>query len=444
MTMEGGALWGNAYKLLVNNRLDGYMVNGGRCPNVGVSGFLLGGGIGPFGRSLGMACDHLREISIVTADGNLVTVRSSDDPWTPKGKLFWALCGAGGGNFGVVVELKIDVLKMQGHGTVVASSYTHFPKEDRDNFVKGMNKFYTADWPDKMTIDSTWLVDPDNEKGEFGVRFNSYFDGDEHCYKKHVMRNLVDKNLTKHLVRRAIEERSTRFLHESLVKMLNTETKQSYPSAEAYTIFSSFVFQRDLATIEMITVIVNEELLAFEKLFGTEKASVQVSFIHSGGQESKRDPTATAFYWRGAVFNTYLQLRWIDKWLERDIRGFGKRFKARLRPLSMAGHASYVNFPDSSLDPKHHEKAYYGHNHVKLSEVKQIWDKNNYWAWTQGVNLPGQRGSYASSGHRDSHGSHGSQQLVSSGELQSAVRCKCLMSMMRRNHRIWRRLMTRS
>jgi FAD/FMN-containing dehydrogenase len=39
-TLEGGAKWGHVYKELVNGRHDGYIINGGRCPTVGVSGFI--------------------------------------------------------------------------------------------------------------------------------------------------------------------------------------------------------------------------------------------------------------------------------------------------------------------------------------------------------------------------------------------------------------------
>lgn len=60
MTMEGGALWGNSYKQLINGRHDGWVVNGGRCVTVGVSGLVLGGGITPFGRELGLCCDSLK------------------------------------------------------------------------------------------------------------------------------------------------------------------------------------------------------------------------------------------------------------------------------------------------------------------------------------------------------------------------------------------------
>jgi FAD/FMN-containing dehydrogenase len=52
--VQGGTLWFNVYKKLVSKHLDGLVVNGGRCPTVGVSGFILGGGLSSFTRSFGM------------------------------------------------------------------------------------------------------------------------------------------------------------------------------------------------------------------------------------------------------------------------------------------------------------------------------------------------------------------------------------------------------
>jgi FAD/FMN-containing dehydrogenase len=62
---------------------------------VGVGGFLLGGGLGPFSRSIGMGSDTIREITVVTADSKLLTVKDSDSCSSKEGRLFWALCGAG-------------------------------------------------------------------------------------------------------------------------------------------------------------------------------------------------------------------------------------------------------------------------------------------------------------------------------------------------------------
>ncbi|MCC6315895.1 MAG: FAD-binding oxidoreductase [Thermomicrobiales bacterium] len=69
---------------------------GGRCPTVGVSGLTLGGGWGFSCRHLGMTCDSLIATDLVDAAGQLVAASETENP-----DLFWAVRGAGGGNFGV-------------------------------------------------------------------------------------------------------------------------------------------------------------------------------------------------------------------------------------------------------------------------------------------------------------------------------------------------------
>ncbi|GGJ67336.1 FAD-linked oxidase [Streptomyces brasiliensis] len=76
----------------------------GSAPDVGVVGYLLGGGQSPLlGRSLGYAADHVRRLNMVTADGELREVTPQSEP-----DLFWAALG-GKGNFGVVTEIEFEV-----------------------------------------------------------------------------------------------------------------------------------------------------------------------------------------------------------------------------------------------------------------------------------------------------------------------------------------------
>ncbi|NGO10811.1 FAD-binding oxidoreductase [Streptomyces sp. HC44] len=79
----------------------GVTIPAGSCPTVGVSGLTLGGGHGVVSRAYGLTCDSLTQATLVTADGKQLTADSGENK-----DLFWALRGAGNGNFGVVTELR--------------------------------------------------------------------------------------------------------------------------------------------------------------------------------------------------------------------------------------------------------------------------------------------------------------------------------------------------
>ncbi len=76
----------------------------GSSPNVGVAGFSLGGGLSWLGRRYGFACNRVRAIELVTADGEARTVHADSEP-----DLFWALRG-GGGDYAIVTALHLDLV----------------------------------------------------------------------------------------------------------------------------------------------------------------------------------------------------------------------------------------------------------------------------------------------------------------------------------------------
>jgi FAD/FMN-containing dehydrogenase len=96
-----GVLWS---QVIPEAAKEGLAPLSGSSPTVGVTGYILGGGLSPtLGRSQGYAADHVRSLEVVTADGELRHVDASSEP-----DLFWALRG-GKGNFGVVTALEFDL-----------------------------------------------------------------------------------------------------------------------------------------------------------------------------------------------------------------------------------------------------------------------------------------------------------------------------------------------
>jgi hypothetical protein len=80
----------------------------GSSPDVGAVGYLLRGGLSFYGRRFGLAVNSLRAVELVAADGQLHRVDTDHDP-----SLFWAIRGGGGG-FGVVTAVEIDLFDTAG------------------------------------------------------------------------------------------------------------------------------------------------------------------------------------------------------------------------------------------------------------------------------------------------------------------------------------------
>jgi FAD binding domain len=76
----------------------------GSSPDVGVTGFTLGGGLSWLGRRYGFACNRVHAIELVGADGEARTVDGENDP-----DLFWALRG-GGGDYAIVTALRLNLV----------------------------------------------------------------------------------------------------------------------------------------------------------------------------------------------------------------------------------------------------------------------------------------------------------------------------------------------
>jgi len=121
----------------------------GSSPDVGVTGFTLGGGLSWLGRRYGFACNRVRAIELVTADGEQRTVDAESDP-----DLFWALRGGGGG-CAIVTALQIKLIPIAD----IYAGALLFPAELGADAVRAYRD-WTAGVPDEVTSVVRFLTPP--------------------------------------------------------------------------------------------------------------------------------------------------------------------------------------------------------------------------------------------------------------------------------------------
>ena len=97
---EAGAQWQD---VTVPAGEHGLAALAGTSPDVGVTGYTLGGGLGWLARRYGLAANSVTAAEIVTPDGHLVRADAGHEP-----DLFWAVRG-GGGSVGVVTALEMTL-----------------------------------------------------------------------------------------------------------------------------------------------------------------------------------------------------------------------------------------------------------------------------------------------------------------------------------------------
>ena len=109
-TIGAGATLAPVYRTLGGA---GRAIAGGSCATVGIGGLALGGGVGVLTRAMGLTCDAVTAMTVVTADGRVRAVSADEDP-----ELFWALRGGGGGHLGVVTSFDMTTVAAPTISTV--------------------------------------------------------------------------------------------------------------------------------------------------------------------------------------------------------------------------------------------------------------------------------------------------------------------------------------
>ncbi|PQE24169.1 6-hydroxy-D-nicotine oxidase protein [Rutstroemia sp. NJR-2017a BVV2] len=116
----------------------------GQCTCVGLTGFTLGGGIGPYSGIHGPASDSVSSIEMVTGTGEILTVSESQNP-----DLFWGMKGAGF-NFGAVTSLTYTTHSATNGGRAMNADMTFTSNQNGSIFA--IARSYVGKQPKELSI----------------------------------------------------------------------------------------------------------------------------------------------------------------------------------------------------------------------------------------------------------------------------------------------------
>jgi FAD/FMN-containing dehydrogenase len=136
---------------------EGLFFPAGHCRGVAVGGFLLQGGFGWHGRTLGPSCMSVVGIDVVTADGDLVHASESENA-----DLYWAARGAGPGFFGVVTRFHLRVYVRPRAIGLAAQTY---PMDMLDDVMRWAHRV-GPDVPASIELQILLQHDPSGVRGK--------------------------------------------------------------------------------------------------------------------------------------------------------------------------------------------------------------------------------------------------------------------------------------
>lgn len=367
--MQGGAVWTDVYDKLDDKR---DVVISAMCGSVGVSGFTLGGGISPLSRSYGLGCDSLLEMTVVTAESEVVTV-SKHDQDEKKRDLFWALCGGGGGNFGVTVSMTSKMHKLRDEaGKVVSGELTWHIPQQQQAFDEAMKTFNSGNCPAELTVNGVWSH-AENKQFTAGMKiiYNGNMEQTHEALKSILAHEPVENTL---------EEINWTDVSES--------DEGWVADSKVYHHHASFILPEGAITPEL-TSTVNGLLSEAASIVGitdeNKRNSPKCSFRwnHIGAQTSEVPSTDTAFYWRDGYYVASMNIQWTDPSKRQSILNFIGKCQGQLLPFAIEKKAAYVNYIDGAVS--NWEQAYYGDNYARLQKVKTEWDSKNFFSNDQSI-----------------------------------------------------------
>jgi FAD/FMN-containing dehydrogenase len=350
----------------------GMLVPGGLCPTVGISGLALGAGVGVLGRKYGLTCDNVREVEIVTADGQLLRCNEES-----HADLFWACRGGGGRNFGVVTSFGFTT-----HPIPELSLFTiDWPWSKATN-VLGEWQQWTAKAPDELWSNCQLL-----SAGSSGqkVRSSGVFVGSVSALESHLNAFVAACGEPRSRFAGADAYLQTMLVEAGCDGFALAACRLTTPGGPGTLSRAMFNAKSAYGSKVMSSTGVEAAVeVAAHAAESAPGAGAALVFDAYGGAINTVHRDATAFVHRDALFGVQMTLEFspdADAATSAQHSGWLEQAAVALGP-SCNGEA-YQNYIDPTL--KDWQKAYYGSNLTRLSAVKRRFDAQNTFTFAQSI-----------------------------------------------------------
>jgi FAD/FMN-containing dehydrogenase len=339
---QGGVTWGELDRATQTFAL---ATTGGEVSTTGIAGFTLGGGMGILMRRHGLACDNLRSIEVVTADGEVLTASQTQYP-----DLFWAARGGGRG-LGVVTSFEFDLHAL---GPEVAAAQVLYRYDDARRILRAFRDVAPR-MPETVAPElALWTVLPDPSIPErlhgskvvlvAGVYAGPAAEGDA--------------------VLTPLRQLATPLADLSGPVPYLTVQSALDDVFEGGRFYMKSHFMDELGDAAIDT------LLRCDARRPTPETLTVIRTL--GGAIARVGPDDTAYSHRSAVFNLSIDAAWFDPALDREAIGWSRDTWDGLRPFATGG--VYLNFSGLGEEAASLRDAVQGRTRERLTRVRWAYD----------------------------------------------------------------------
>jgi len=353
----------------------------GDCASVCFGGFLLGGGFGLISRTFGMGVDWIKSMNIVLPTGELVTVSADDETYSD---LYWALKGAGSGNFGVITqyEMEIPSKKQKNPGLYLEISWD-YSEELWDKISSTWNSFaentaYGNHFAVYLRITPITYITKD-----YYIQLHGFWTGEQ------IDGLMVAAKLLDSISDTPAEAKIDYVSFEGWIESSasdRTRYASHCSSRFAFSKLSSQFFSTISTTLQQLidyddyADATNEDEL-------TNGIPTEFLFIApAGGAISNHASDESAFPWRDATYLFVVCARYMNDYENayNFVENWIVSTMSSLEPY--LSDKSFINFPDNNL--ANWQTAYYGNNYARLQTVKARYDPDNIFKFKFSIEQP--------------------------------------------------------